>query len=99
MGQNMRAAVYKGPRDLKVDEVPMPRYGEGDVLIKVNVCGICGSDVHSYKSGFYVTPGQIMGHEFAGEIAGGKAFQALREGSDVFGHDRADRQRRTADGA
>jgi len=86
MGQNMRAAVYKGPRDLKVDEVPMPRYGEGDVLIKVNVCGICGSDVHSYKSGFYVTPGQIMGHEFAGEIAGvGASVDGLREGDRVTG--------------
>ena len=46
MGENMRAAVYTGPRDLKVEKVPMPRDGEGDLLIKVNLCGLCCSDVH-----------------------------------------------------
>ena len=69
MAERMRAAVYHGPRDLSVETVPVPRVGPSDVLIGVRDCGICGSDVHSYKAGMYVEPGQIMGHEFMGVVA------------------------------
>lgn len=65
----MKAAVYHEPRHITLEQVPIPEIGPHDVLIKVHACGICGSDVHSYKAGFYIRPGQIMGHEFMGEVA------------------------------
>ncbi|MHB1818195.1 MAG: zinc-dependent alcohol dehydrogenase [Streptosporangiaceae bacterium] len=56
------------------------------MLIKVGACGICGSDVHSYRAGLYVNPGQVLGHEFAGEIAeAGDAVSGVRLGDRVTG--------------
>ncbi|ARR55216.1 alcohol dehydrogenase [Rhizorhabdus wittichii DC-6] len=69
MNETMRAAVLEGPGKIAVKDVPMPEIGEADVLIRVVNCGICGSDVHSFKTGLYVKPGQVMGHEFMGHIA------------------------------
>lgn len=86
MTKTMRAAVYRGPRDLQVEEVPAPECGPADVLIKVRACGICGSDVHSYRAGMYVSPGQVLGHEFAGEVAeAGPEVRGLRPGARVTG--------------
>lgn len=64
----MKAGVYYGPRDLRVEKVEIPEVGPNDVLLKVKACGICGSDLHSYKIGAYVEKGQIMGHEYCGEV-------------------------------
>jgi threonine dehydrogenase-like Zn-dependent dehydrogenase len=86
MADTMKAAVYQGPRKITVERVPIPEIGERDVLIKVRACGICGSDVHSYKAGFYIQPGQIMGHEFMGEVARvGAAVEGLEVGERVTG--------------
>src|ERR1044072_563668 len=86
MPEMMRAAVYRGPRDSRVEEAPRPRCGARDVVIGVRLCGICGSDVHSYKAGFYVEPGQILGHEFAGELVEvGDEVADLRPGERVTG--------------
>jgi len=68
MAGKMKAAVWQAPRQMTIDLVPIPEVGPRDVLIKVKAVGICGSDVHSYKLGFYVQSGQILGHEFSGEI-------------------------------
>jgi threonine dehydrogenase-like Zn-dependent dehydrogenase len=82
----MKAAVYVGPRCLSVEPTPVPEPGPSDVLIRVHVCGICGSDIHSYKSGMYIEPGQIMGHEFMGvaAIVGGDV-SGVAEGDRVTG--------------
>ena len=70
----MKAAVFHGPLDVRVQEVPVPTLEEGDTLIKVKACGICGSDLHAYKLGLFhevglpVNSGMILGHEFSGEI-------------------------------
>ncbi|MBO0962317.1 alcohol dehydrogenase catalytic domain-containing protein [Neobacillus sp. MM2021_6] len=64
----MKAAVYYGPRDIRVENFTIPEVGPNDILLKVNACGICGSDVHSYGTGLYIEKGQIMGHEFSGEV-------------------------------
>jgi threonine dehydrogenase-like Zn-dependent dehydrogenase len=86
MADMMKAAVYQGPRHVTVERVPIPDIGPADVLIKVHACGICGSDVHSYKSGFYIQPGQIMGHEFMGEAAKvGGEVQGIEVGDRVTG--------------
>lgn len=65
----MKAVVYDGPNRMHVEEIPEPQPAAGEVKLRVGACGICGSDVHGYtgESGRR-TAGQVMGHEFAGEI-------------------------------
>src|SRR3990172_10968310 len=66
----MRAAVFHGPRDIRLSEVPDPTPKTGEVLVRVQRAGICGSDVKRFLYGSYPwPPGFIMGHEFCGEIA------------------------------
>lgn len=82
----MKAAVLNGPLDISVKQVPVPQTGPHDVLIKVVNCGICGSDMHSYKTGMYVEVGQIMGHEFMGLISKiGSEVTGLKIGDRVTG--------------
>ncbi len=71
----MRAAVYYGPRDVRFAEVPLPVLDKGDVLLRVKACGICGSDLHTYRHGLFEglgapleSGGRILGHEFSAEV-------------------------------
>lgn len=64
----MKAAVYKEPYRLEVEDFPMPSAGPDDIVLKVHACGICGSDLHGYRAGLWVEPGEVMGHEWAGEV-------------------------------
>jgi L-iditol 2-dehydrogenase len=71
----MKAAITFGPRDIRVEEVPIPRIDEGEVLVKVKAVGICGSDLHYHrKESINRKPPFIAGHEVSGEIVeiGGK---------------------------
>lgn len=65
----MKAAVFRGPNDLKVEQVPVPAVGEDEVLLHVDMCGICGTDVHILR-GSFPAPNLplIPGHEFAGHV-------------------------------
>lgn len=69
----MRAAVYHGPRDIRIEEVPVPEPGPGELLVEVSRNGICGSDLHTYVgaasggASMHV-PGVVLGHEFAGIV-------------------------------
>lgn len=69
----MKAAVLHKTRDLRLEDVPTPRYGPDDVLVKIGSVGICGSDVHYLKTGrigdFVVEKPMILGHEVAGVVA------------------------------
>lgn len=68
----MLAAVYHGPEDIRVEEVPRPEIGPDEVLIKVLNANICGTDLRIYKGGHrHYPPGavRIPGHEVVGEIA------------------------------
>ena len=56
----MSAAVYQGPMACTVEEVPVPAVGPDEVLIEVSHCGICGSDLHLFDSG-WGTPGVDRG--------------------------------------
>jgi len=49
----MQAAVYHGPRDIRVEDVPMPELAENELLIRIKACGICGSDLHMYRLGMF----------------------------------------------
>lgn len=69
MAEAMRAAVLHAPGDLRVERVPKPEPGPGEVLVRVDACGVCGSDIpRVMETGTYQMP-MIPGHEFAGEVA------------------------------
>jgi threonine dehydrogenase-like Zn-dependent dehydrogenase len=71
----MKALVHTAPMVVEFREVPQPRPGEDELLVRVRACGICGSDVHGYtgSTGRRIPP-IIMGHEASGlvEAVGGK---------------------------
>jgi len=65
----MLQARLVAPEKILLEEVKIPLAGEKQVLIRVKVCGICGSDIHSYKGKHpFVHPPIVLGHEFSGEI-------------------------------
>jgi L-iditol 2-dehydrogenase len=67
MPKTMRAGVYRDKGVVKVEEVPVPEVGAGEVLIKVAACGVCGTDIKKIFQR-YVEPPQILGHELAGTV-------------------------------
>ncbi len=92
----MKALRFHAARDLRIDDVASPpRPGPGEVLVKVSLCGICGSDLHEYTDGpqlISTTPHpftkakapQILGHEFSGRIeAVGEKVTRLKAGDRI----------------
>ena len=76
----MRAVVYRGPNDLRVETVPVPRIAPHELLVKVAVCGVCPTDIKKIQYGT-VPPPRIFGHETAGtivRIGGGASVLASR---------------------
>jgi L-iditol 2-dehydrogenase len=65
--KTMRAGVYREKGIVRVEQVPVPEVGPGEVLIKVAACGICGTDIKKIFQR-YVEPPQILGHELAGTV-------------------------------
>jgi L-iditol 2-dehydrogenase len=63
----MRAVVYRGVNDMRVETVPVPAIGPGELLVKVATCGICGTDLKKIHTGSHSAP-RIFGHEMAGTI-------------------------------
>jgi L-iditol 2-dehydrogenase len=63
----MRAVVYRGVNDMRVETVPVPKIGPGELLVKVATCGICGTDLKKIHTGSHSAP-RIFGHEMAGTI-------------------------------
>jgi len=84
----MLAAVYHGPNDLRVEEVPVPKIGPGELLIKVLSASICGTDLRIFHGNHRMySPGtvRIPGHEVVGNIAKvGKGLTGMRVGDRVF---------------
>jgi D-arabinitol dehydrogenase (NADP+) len=66
----MRAVVYDRPEHFEVREVPLPAPGPGEVLLKVLVAGVCGTDLHLHAGEFGPTYPLTPGHEFVGEVVG-----------------------------
>jgi L-iditol 2-dehydrogenase len=64
----MRAAVYYGKEDVRLETVPVPRIGPGELLIRVHTCGICGTDLKKIATGSHSAP-RIFGHETSGVVA------------------------------
>jgi len=64
----MRAVVYRGINDMRLETVPVPRIGPGELLIKIATCGVCGTDLKKIHMGSHSAP-RIFGHEMAGVVA------------------------------
>ncbi|HTW56582.1 MAG TPA: zinc-dependent dehydrogenase [Terriglobales bacterium] len=65
---NMQAAVYRGMNDVRLETVPVPDIGPGEMLIRVHSCGVCGTDLKKISSGSHSAP-RIFGHETSGTVA------------------------------
>src|SRR5579859_3103228 len=63
----MHAAVYHGKNDVRLENVPVPEIGPGELLLRVHSCGICGTDLKKISTGSHSAP-RIFGHEIAGQI-------------------------------
>ncbi|MCP4631328.1 MAG: alcohol dehydrogenase catalytic domain-containing protein, partial [candidate division Zixibacteria bacterium] len=76
----MKAAIWYKKEDIRIEDIPGPNPGAGQVKLKIKACGICGSDLHEYNHGPIIIPSRlqppagrdrgpvILGHEFSGEI-------------------------------
>jgi len=82
----MRAVVYRGVNDMRVETVPVPEIGRGELLIKVATCGICGTDLKKIHTGSHSAP-RIFGHEMSGTIvATGAGVKRYEVGERVVVH-------------
>jgi L-iditol 2-dehydrogenase len=64
----MRAVVYRGINDMRIETVHVPKIGPGELLVKIATCGICGTDLKKIHMGSHSAP-RIFGHEMAGTVA------------------------------
>jgi len=84
----MRAAVYRGVNDMRVETVPVPVIGAGELLVKVATCGVCGTDLKKIHTGSHSAP-RIFGHEMAGvvvEVGQGVTCYEVGDRVMVFHH-------------
>ncbi|MCL5950179.1 MAG: alcohol dehydrogenase catalytic domain-containing protein [Chloroflexi bacterium] len=79
MTEKAKAAVLMEPEHFVIREFPLPQLGPRDLLMKVKLCGICGSDIHMWHGRSQIHEPWIIGHEFIGEVAdAGSEALALR---------------------
>ena len=73
----MRAAVYKGKEVLDVEEVADPALDDGEVLLRIHACSVCGTDLRTYRHGDKkIIPPRILGHEFCATVVESRAPDA-----------------------
>lgn len=79
-----QAAVYRGINDVRVETLPVPEIGAGEVLVRIDTCGICGTDLKKIHTGSHTAP-RIFGHEMAGTIVRvGEGVQGFAVGDRVM---------------
>lgn len=87
MSKQMTAAVLYGKEDVKIEQVPIPRVSDGEVLIKVQVALTCGTDLKVYQRGYHarmIVPPALFGHELAGVIEEvGAGVRSFKKGQRV----------------
>ena len=85
MGDTMKAAMYRGREDVRLEDAPAPKAGEGEVVVKVEAALTCGTDRKMYlRDHPLFRPPFIFGHEFAGEIVEvGGGVERFKEGMRV----------------
>src|SRR5205823_2274020 len=83
----MKAIVYDAPRQFKYRDVPEPRVEADEVLVRIDACGLCGTDLHIHEGEFAPRFPLIPGHEFTGEIVSlGEAVNGLQQHQRVVGN-------------
>ena len=97
----MKAAVYHGPGDIRVEDISDPKLEADGIVMQVKAAGICGSDIHRWRIGGVkearMEVGQVLGHEFGGEVIDefifltgdtvyGSNFQSTQTGRFVLFH-------------
>src|SRR5690349_11344783 len=79
----MQAAVYRGVNDVRLETVPVPQIGAGEMLVRVHSCGVCGTDLKKIATGSHSAP-RIFGHETSGTVAAvGENVSQYRPGDRV----------------
>lgn len=82
----MRAAVYRGEGSLHLERIPVPEIGPGELLVRVDACGICGTDIKKIQRDLLPGP-RVYGHETAGTVVRvGAGVKRFREGDRVALH-------------
>src|ERR1700748_314401 len=82
----MRAVVYHGINDMRIETVPVPSIGQGEILVRIATCGICGTDLKKIHTGSHSAP-RIFGHEMSGTIvAVGEGVTRFQGGERVVVH-------------
>jgi L-iditol 2-dehydrogenase len=82
----MRAVVYRGVNDLRLETVPVPEIGPGELLVKIVTCGVCGTDLKKISTGSHSAP-RIFGHEMAGIVVQtGEGVSNFQLGNRVVVH-------------
>src|SRR4051812_43841861 len=73
----MKAATYLGKEQLPVQDVPMPVLDAGEVLLQIDACSVCGTDLRTYRHGDKkIIPPRVLGHEFCATVVESRAPQA-----------------------
>src|SRR5436305_3534602 len=84
IARTMQAAVYHGKNDVRLETVPVPKIGKGELLVQIHTCGICGTDLKKISTGSHSAP-RIFGHETAGQVvATGEGVNKFRVGDRVM---------------
>jgi L-iditol 2-dehydrogenase len=82
--ETMQAAVYRAVDDVRSETIEVPRIGPGEVLVKIDTCGICGTDLKKIHTGSHAAP-RVFGHEMAGTIAAiGESVRGFAVGDRVM---------------
>ena len=76
----MKAVVFRGANDIRIEDLPKPRPHAGEAVIRITATTICGTDVHIVRGEYPVRPGLVLGHEPVGVI------DELGEGLEPFYH-------------
>jgi L-iditol 2-dehydrogenase len=80
----MLAAVYRGANDVRLETVPVPQIGPGEMLVRVHSCGVCGTDLKKISTGSHSSP-RIFGHETSGMVAAvGDGVREYKPGDRVM---------------
>ena len=84
MSEVMKAAVYRGINEVRYEEIEVPEIGDGEVLVQIDTCGVCGTDLKKIHTGSHSAP-RVFGHEMSGTIvAVGKTVRGFAVGERVM---------------
>lgn len=81
--ETMKASVYQGNRQIRLEQLPLPKIGPGELLVKVSGCGLCATDVSKVDHAL-VTPPTVLGHEVVGTVSAvGEGVRGITTGERV----------------